>query len=77
MKTKLFFSAAMLLVLLAMGRTWVMAQGLIPAPVLVCVQKTTGIMQVVATAADCGNKGTLLTLYSQTGVDEHQAGSEE
>ena len=77
MKTKLLFSAALLVVLLAVGTTWVMAQGLVTAPVLVCVQKTTGIMQVVATAADCGNKGTLLTLYSQTGVDEHQAGSEE
>lgn len=73
MKTKLFFSVALLVVLLAVGTTWVMAQGLVTAPVLVCVQKTTGIMQVVATAADCGNKGTLLTLYSQTGVDERLA----
>ena len=76
MKTKLLFSAALLVVLLAVGTTWVMAQGLITAPVLVCVQKTTGIMQVVATAADCGNRGTLLTLYSQTGVDERLAAIE-
>lgn len=73
MKPKLLVSAALLFVLLAVGTGWVMAQGLIPAPVLVCVQKTTGIMQVVATAADCGNKGTLLTLYSQEGVESRLA----
>jgi trimeric autotransporter adhesin len=76
MKTKLFFSVPLLFVLLAVGTTWVMAQGLVTAPVLVCVQKTTGIMQVVATAADCGNKGTLLTLYSQEGVDGRLAAIE-
>jgi hypothetical protein len=69
MKTKLLFSVALLVLLLAVGTTWVMAQGLIPAPVLVCVQKNTGVMQVVATVADCGNRGTLLILYSQEGVD--------
>lgn len=69
MKTKLLFSAALLVVLLAAGTTWVVAQSPAPASFLVCAHKTTGIMQVVATAADCGDKGTLLTLYSQTGVD--------
>jgi hypothetical protein len=69
MKNKLPFSAALLVVLLAMGRTWVVAQGLVPASFLVCVHKTTGIMQVVATATDCGDKGKLLTLYSQEGVE--------
>jgi hypothetical protein len=76
MKTKLFFSAALLVVLLAMGRTWVAAQGLVPASFLVCVHKTTGIMQVVETAADCGDKGKLLTLYSQEGVDSGLAAME-
>jgi trimeric autotransporter adhesin len=69
MKTKFLFSAALLVVLLAMGRTWVAAQGLVPASFLVCVHKTTGVMQVVATADDCGDKGKLLTLYSQEAVD--------
>jgi hypothetical protein len=69
MKTKLLFSAALLIVLLAVGTSWVVAQGLTPTSFLVCVQKTTGIMQVVATAEDCGAKGTLLNLYSQEGVD--------
>jgi hypothetical protein len=69
MKTKLLFSGTLLVVLLAVGATWVMAQGLIPAPLRVCVHKSTGIMQLVATAADCGAKSTLLTLYSQEGVE--------
>jgi hypothetical protein len=76
MKTKILFSTALLVVLLAMGRTWVVAQGLMPASFLVCVHKTTGIMQVVATAADCGDKGKLLTLYSQEGVDSGLAAME-
>jgi hypothetical protein len=76
MKTKLVFSAALLVVLSAVGTTWVAAQGLIPAPFLVCVHKTTGIMQVVATAADCGTKGTLLTLYSQEAVEIRLTGIE-
>jgi hypothetical protein len=73
MKTKLLFSTALLVVLLAVGRTWVVAQGLVPAPFLVCAHKTTGIMQLVTTAADCGDKGTLLTLYSQEGVEARLA----
>jgi trimeric autotransporter adhesin len=76
MKTKLFFSAALLVVLLAMGTTWVAAQGLVPASFLVCAHKTTGIMQLVATAADCGDRGTLLTLYSQEGVEVRLAAIE-
>ena len=76
MKTKLLFSAALLVVLLAVGTSWVVAQGLIPAPFLVCVHKATGIMQVVATVADCRDKGTLLTLYSQEGVDSRLAAIE-
>jgi hypothetical protein len=76
MKTKLLFSAALLVVLLAMGRTWVAAQGLVPASFLVCAHKTTGIMQLVATAADCGDKGMLLTLYSQEGVEVRLAAIE-
>jgi hypothetical protein len=76
MKTKLFFSVVLLVVLLLVGTSWSVAQGLIPAPFLVCVHKTTGIMQVVATAADCGAKGTLLSLYSQEGVEVRLAAIE-
>jgi hypothetical protein len=76
MKTKLLFSAVLLVVLLAMGRTWVVAQGLVPASFLVCAHKTTGIMQLVATAADCGDKGMLLNLYSQEGVEVRLAAIE-
>jgi hypothetical protein len=69
MKTKLLFSAVLLVVLLAVGTSWVVAQGLTPTSLLVCVHKTTGIMQLVATAADCGSKGSLVSLYTQEGVE--------
>lgn len=76
MKTKFLFLAALLVVLMAVGTSWVVAQGLTPTSLLVCVHKTTGIMQVVATAEDCGAKGTLLSLYSQEVVDGRLAAIE-
>lgn len=69
MKAKFLFSAVLLVVLLAVVTNWVVAQGLTPTSILVCIHKATGVMQVVATADDCGTKGSLLSLYTQEGVE--------